>query len=470
MKKVVCVLIFIASVLLFSYVPVYAKEKDANVKETENVAEITVKEAGKKIKFTSVNCESPIEYCYSAASGNGCYMALVNSDMGEEAYFGSKDGSFKRVDLAGLVKENFGLTEDDEISIDDVMYADKKFLVSGTYYEKTEEDVPKYKEIFVVSTKNCEKFNFYHIGGAEYYPYTMFKDEGLTYSIGFTYLQKVNGTFYVCLNTHIQTLYPDGDEKPESYDYDIDCITGYYGTSLKKMKPVRLKESIKTELKDLSSVGMTCEYNFKENKVIQGLNIYPNMETVGESYISKTTNGKKWSKLEKTDEPIYEFNIYTASVIVEWPRNGQNRQKVTSISGKGIRGFEAVLPTDELLSSCVFLLKEDEEKGLYYGGMLAAVENDIYRVNSDSSVEKVKIPFTIEEGVNNFACINDMSLFTADGYLYMTKTDFDGLVRIPLPCSEEEFVDIDGMGNYLVIISNDRIYRVKGSKLAACFK
>ena len=34
MKKVVCVLIFIASVLLFSYVPVYAKEKDANVKET----------------------------------------------------------------------------------------------------------------------------------------------------------------------------------------------------------------------------------------------------------------------------------------------------------------------------------------------------------------------------------------------------------------------------------------------------
>ena len=68
-------------------------------------------------------------------------MALVNSDMGEEAYFGSKDGSFKRVDLAGLVKENFGLTEDDEISIDDVMYADKKFLVSGTYYEKTEEDV-----------------------------------------------------------------------------------------------------------------------------------------------------------------------------------------------------------------------------------------------------------------------------------------------------------------------------------------
>lgn len=298
----------------------------------------------------------------------------------------------------------------------------------------------------------------------------MFKDDGLTYSIGFTYLQKVNGTFYVCLNTHIQTLYPDGDEKPESYDYDIDCITGYYGTSLKKMKPVRLKESIKTELKDLSSVGMTCEYNFKENKVIQGLNIYPNMETVGESYISKTTNGKKWSKLEKTDEPIYEFNIYTASVIVEWPRNGQNRQKVSSISGKGIRGFEAVLPTDELLSSCVFLLKEDEEKGLYYGGMLAAVENDIYRVNSDSSVEKVKIPFTIEEGENNFACINDMSLFTADGYLYMTKTDFDGLVRIPLPCSEEEFVDIDGTGNYLVIISNDRIYRVKGSKLAACFK
>ncbi len=465
MKKIICVLICIASVLLFSSVPAYAKEKTAKGKETDTISEITVKDIEKKIKFTNVDNTSKIESIYSSATGNGCYIGLVISDKGEEVYYATEKKSFRQIDLESLVKEHFSLTENDDVSIDYVIYADKKFYLTGTYYEHTEKDVPKTKNVFVAVTKNCEKYTFYNIGEASYCPSDIFNYDDLTYSVGYPYIEKINGTFYVALDTHIWAEYSADEEIPSGYD--IDCITGFYGKSLKNMKPVRLNEHISTDLKDFNSIGMICGYKFESDKVIQNLSLYPNMDTVGETYTSSSANGKKWSKLVKTDVPYYAIDLRRASLTVGYTNDGQ---QIKSVSEKGNTGFEALLPTDEIISDCIFLLKENKKEGLKYSEMLVNLENESYRIFGDGRLEKVKLPFTVADGKNNFAYKNDLSFFTADGYLYMTKTDFDGLVRVQLPCGEEEFVDFDTMGKYLLIMSADKTYTIKISKLTAGLK